>query len=77
MQAYHQNMYGERYVWVISGPTMFGDSFIQDAEDNIGCTKEQLRAASAGFFRVNYYSLSKTDDVTIVGEVSGVVSNIC
>lgn len=72
VQAYRIGMYGPGYVWMLSGPTLYGRDITQGFFNSelIGCTKEELTKASDGHFVLDYSLISKDDTTTISGKVT-------
>lgn len=70
LQAYHKGLYGNGYVWVISGPTLFNSKIVGDAvESEMSCTMEELIRASSGHFLVSYKYVSNSREPTVSGKV--------
>ena len=64
-------MFGTGYVWVLSGPTLYGRDFIRGfiTQQMAGCTKEELVEASMGHFIMDYSLVSRQDTTTISDKV--------
>ncbi|KAK2165940.1 hypothetical protein LSH36_44g11028 [Paralvinella palmiformis] len=50
-QAYHQGMYGQRYVWMLSGS--YRKNWWLEGSSDINCTRDQLSEAVNGYFSVS------------------------
>jgi hypothetical protein len=62
-------MYGDSYVWILSGPTLF-DGWIDDADMNeMDCTKEELIEATNGHFTLDHLRESTSEKPCTSGEV--------
>ncbi|XP_060573691.1 gamma-aminobutyric acid type B receptor subunit 2-like [Ruditapes philippinarum] len=74
-EVYHQGMYGDSYVWILSGPTLF-DGWIDDADMNkIDCTKEELIEATNGHFTLDHLRESTSQKPCTFGETPKEIMN--
>ena len=65
-------MYGSNYVWILSGTVVradFGGHGMVDLTDT-GCTMDQIKDASNGYFSLHYDQLDAQNSVTINNMVS-------
>ncbi|XP_060075051.1 gamma-aminobutyric acid type B receptor subunit 2-like [Ylistrum balloti] len=67
-EAYKQGMYGSKYVWILSGTSMY--TFWTDSRlDGTGtrCTREQILEAARGYITLDHESMGEADQQTISG----------
>ncbi|XP_053381960.1 gamma-aminobutyric acid type B receptor subunit 1-like [Mercenaria mercenaria] len=74
-EVYHQDMYGDSYVWILSGPALF-DGWIDVANTTeMGCTKEELIEATQGHFTLDHLRESMSTEPCISGKTPKEVMN--
>ncbi|XP_021347322.1 gamma-aminobutyric acid type B receptor subunit 2-like [Mizuhopecten yessoensis] len=67
-EVYKQGMYGHKYVWILSGTSMYTswtDSRLDGA--GTGCTREQILEAAQGYITLDNEYIGESDQQTISG----------
>ncbi|XP_044010005.1 gamma-aminobutyric acid type B receptor subunit 1 isoform X3 [Aphidius gifuensis] len=69
-EAYHQNLFGKSYVWLLIG--WYEDNWFEVNLDKEGitCTKEQMRLAAEGHLTTEALMWNQNNDTTISGMTS-------
>ncbi|XP_033752566.1 gamma-aminobutyric acid type B receptor subunit 2-like [Pecten maximus] len=67
-EVYKQGMYGNKYVWILSGTSMY-TSWSGSSLDGTGteCTREQILEAAQGYITLDHESMGEADQRTISG----------
>ncbi|XP_033640526.1 gamma-aminobutyric acid type B receptor subunit 1-like isoform X2 [Asterias rubens] len=67
-QAYKEGMYGEKYVWIITGWYSYQWWLLKDSEGNVhDCTPDQMSEAVNGYFTTDALPLSLAEEPGIAG----------
>ncbi|XP_060581360.1 gamma-aminobutyric acid type B receptor subunit 2-like [Ruditapes philippinarum] len=67
-EAYKQGMYGNSYVWILSGPNMYKDW--TNKASLTDCTEAELVTASDGYFTLDYHPIGQTEVTTVNGQTA-------
>ncbi|XP_072015077.1 gamma-aminobutyric acid type B receptor subunit 1-like, partial [Amphiura filiformis] len=68
-RAYHEGMYGSKYVWIIPGYYQHDWWKIRD-DDPVNCTVEEMRKATEGYFGIHVIALPEGDETKRVSGLS-------
>ncbi|XP_072015076.1 gamma-aminobutyric acid type B receptor subunit 1-like [Amphiura filiformis] len=68
-RAYHEGMYGSKYVWIIEGFYQRDWWKIRD-ENSMNCTVEEMRKATEGYFSIHVDALPEGDETKRVSGLS-------
>ncbi|XP_045177177.2 gamma-aminobutyric acid type B receptor subunit 2-like [Mercenaria mercenaria] len=67
-EAYKQGMYGDSYVWILSGPNMYKNWTNKAGKTD--CTAAELVSASDGYFTLDYQPTGQSNVTTINGQMA-------
>ncbi|XP_069131829.1 gamma-aminobutyric acid type B receptor subunit 2-like [Argopecten irradians] len=67
-EVYKQNMYGKKYVWILSGTSLY-ESWTGSSLDGSGtdCTREQILEAAQGYITLDSGSIGEIGEMTVSG----------
>ncbi|XP_053381997.1 gamma-aminobutyric acid type B receptor subunit 2-like [Mercenaria mercenaria] len=74
-EAYHQGMYGNSHVWILSGPTVYRGWIDKANIEGTGCSKEEIIKATQGYFTNEYLRLRTSAESTVSGQSPEEVMN--
>ncbi|KAL3841859.1 hypothetical protein ACJMK2_019956 [Sinanodonta woodiana] len=69
LKAYRQGLYGSKYVWILTGSSMYHNWINSSPEDSLPCPLRQLIEAAWGHFLITNMNISPEEKVTISGMV--------
>lgn len=69
-QAYHNDMYGARYAWLIPG--WFNKDWwkIKLENESVACTEDEMNKAVKGYIACDNLKISPDNTVTVSGQVT-------
>jgi hypothetical protein len=63
-------MFGDDYIWILSGPSLFAGWIDLVVDRTFGCTKEELIIATNGHFTLDHLKESNSTEKSISGKVN-------
>ncbi|KAK3101554.1 hypothetical protein FSP39_004432, partial [Pinctada imbricata] len=66
-EVYKQGLYGRRYVWILTGASMYENWVANIREEDLPCPREQLYAATDRMLTLNQKQLSLSSNETFSG----------
>ena len=69
LQAYHAELYGARYAWIIPGWYNKGWWMTKIEEESLSCTEKQMNETVKGYIACDSVRMSPDNTVTVAGQV--------